>query len=49
VEHHRGRVVEVDLPPNSELNVDGEIREGGLDRVTMEPRAFRLVVPAERP
>ena len=47
VEHHRGRVVEVDLPPNSELNVDGEIREGGLDRVTVEPRAFRLVVPAE--
>jgi YegS/Rv2252/BmrU family lipid kinase len=46
VEHHRGRLVEVDLPANGELNVDGEIREGGLDRVTVEPHAFRLVVPA---
>lgn len=46
VEHHRGRRVEVDLPANGELNVDGEIRDGGLDRVTVEPRAFRLVVPA---
>ena len=46
VEHHRGHLVEVDLPPGSELNVDGEIRKGGLDRVTVEPRAFRLVVPA---
>jgi diacylglycerol kinase (ATP) len=46
VEHHRGRTVEVDLPHTGELNVDGEIREGGLDRVTVTPRAFRLVVPA---
>jgi diacylglycerol kinase (ATP) len=45
VEHHRGRLVQVGLPPNAELNVDGEIRDGGLDRVTVEPRAFRLVVP----
>jgi diacylglycerol kinase (ATP) len=46
VEHHRGHVVEVELPPNSELNVDGEIRKGGLDRVTVQPRAFSLAVPA---
>ena len=46
VDHHRGHVVEVELPPNSELNVDGEIRQHGLDRVTVEPRAFSLVVPA---
>lgn len=46
VEHHRGHVIEVDLPPASELNVDGEIRPNGLDRATVEPRAFRLVVPA---
>jgi len=45
VPHHRGRVVEVDLPPHAEINVDGEIREGGLERVTAEGRAFALVVP----
>jgi diacylglycerol kinase (ATP) len=44
VPHERGHVVEVDLPQGSEINVDGEIREGGLERVTVEPRAFRLVV-----
>ena len=44
VPHERGHVVEVDLPDESELNVDGEIRVGGLERVTVEPRAFRLVV-----
>jgi diacylglycerol kinase (ATP) len=46
VAHARGRVVEVDLPAGAELNVDGEIRVGGLERVTVEPRAFRLIVPA---
>jgi diacylglycerol kinase (ATP) len=46
VEHARGRTIEVDVPDGSELNVDGEIRRGGLERVTVEPRAFRLVVPA---
>jgi YegS/Rv2252/BmrU family lipid kinase len=45
VEHHTGHVIEVDLPANGELNVDGEIRRDGLERVTVEPRAFRLVVP----
>jgi diacylglycerol kinase family enzyme len=44
VPHEQGRVIEVDLPPGSEINVDGEIRQGGLERVTVEPRAFRLVV-----
>ena len=34
VEHDRGRVVEVDLPDGTELNVDGEVRRGGLERVT---------------
>jgi diacylglycerol kinase (ATP) len=47
VEHDRGRVVEVDLPDGTELNVDGEVRSGGLERVTVQPRAFRLVVPRE--
>jgi diacylglycerol kinase (ATP) len=44
VEHLRGRVIEVSGA--HELNVDGEIRAGGLERVTAEPRAFRLLVPA---
>jgi diacylglycerol kinase family enzyme len=44
VQHARGRVVEVTLPPESaELNVDGEIRDGGLSRVTVAPAAFELV------
>jgi diacylglycerol kinase (ATP) len=45
VAHDRGRVVEVDLPPGAEINVDGEIRTRGLERVTAEGRAFALVVP----
>jgi diacylglycerol kinase family enzyme len=45
VEHHRGRVVVARLPERTELNVDGELREGGLDRVTVEGRAYALVVP----
>lgn len=45
VEHHRGHVVEASLPDGAELNVDGEIRHGGLERVTVRARAFRLVVP----
>ena len=44
VEHRRGRVVEV--TGASELNVDGEVVSGGLERVNVEPRAFRLLVPA---
>jgi diacylglycerol kinase family enzyme len=43
VEHARGRVVEV--TGAAALNVDGEVRSGGLERVTVEPSAFRLVVP----
>jgi len=45
VEHHRGQVVEVRLSRGAELNVDGEIRDGGLERVTVEPAAYALVVP----
>jgi diacylglycerol kinase family enzyme len=46
VEHRRGHVIEVSGA--GELSVDGEIRPGGLERVSVEPRAFRLVVPAPR-
>jgi diacylglycerol kinase family enzyme len=45
VPHERAHVVEVDLPGGNEINVDGEIREGGLERVTVQARAFRLLVP----
>ncbi len=45
VENHRGRVVEITLPPGTELNVDGEIRDGGLERVSVEGGAYALVVP----
>jgi diacylglycerol kinase (ATP) len=44
VEHLRGHVVEVDLADGVELNVDGEIRDGGLERVTVERGAYELVV-----
>jgi diacylglycerol kinase (ATP) len=44
VEHHRGRVVEAELSRGAELNVDGEIRDGGLERVTVERAAYALVV-----
>jgi diacylglycerol kinase family enzyme len=46
VPHFEGRVVSVELPDGTELNCDGEIRSGGLERVTAVANAFRLVVPA---
>ena len=42
VEHRAGHVVEVELPRGAELNVDGEIRDGGLERVTVERAAYAL-------
>jgi diacylglycerol kinase (ATP) len=45
VAHARGRVVEVALAPGTRINCDGEVRPGaGLERVTVRPRAFELVV-----
>ncbi len=46
VEHHRAGVIEVDVPPGTEFNADGELRRGGLERVTAEPDAYALVVGA---
>jgi hypothetical protein len=44
-DHVRAAVVEVALPPGrTEINVDGEIREAGLERVTVQHAAFALVV-----
>jgi diacylglycerol kinase family enzyme len=45
VEHHRATVLEVDLPPGTEFNADGEVRDRGLERVTVERDAYALVVP----
>ena len=41
----RQTVVEVRMD-DSGLNVDGEVRDGGLERVTIERDAYELVVPA---
>ena len=41
VPHARGHVVEVDLPPGTEFNADGEVRDRGLDRVTVEAGRLR--------
>jgi diacylglycerol kinase (ATP) len=46
VEHHRGAVMELDVPPGTEVNADGEVRNGGLERVTAERDAYELVVGA---
>jgi diacylglycerol kinase family enzyme len=43
VEHHRGRVLELGVAPGTEYNADGELRTGGLDRITVEPGAYALV------
>jgi YegS C-terminal NAD kinase beta sandwich-like domain len=41
--HARGHVIEVDLPAGTELNVDGELLDDGMQRVTVERAAFALV------
>jgi diacylglycerol kinase (ATP) len=46
VEHHRGWEIEVDLPPGTEFNADGEVHDRGLERVTVEKDAYALVVGA---
>jgi len=43
--HARGHVVAVEMPEGAEINVDGEIRPSGLERVTVRRHAFDLVVP----
>jgi diacylglycerol kinase family enzyme len=43
--HHRGAVVEIELPPGTDVNADGELRTGGLERVTARAGAYSLVIP----
>jgi diacylglycerol kinase family enzyme len=42
--HARGHGIEVDLPPGTEFNVDGELLDDGMQRITVEHHAFELVV-----
>jgi diacylglycerol kinase family enzyme len=43
----RGAVIDLDLPPYTELNVDGEVIQAAEpERATVQARAFELVVPA---
>jgi len=44
VRHVRGHVIEVELPPGTEFNVDGEVRDEGMERITVTRGAFELVV-----
>jgi diacylglycerol kinase (ATP) len=44
VPHHRGAAIAVDVPDGTELSADGEVRTGGLERVTAERDAYALVV-----
>ena len=37
-------MIEVDLPAGAEFNADGEVRDRGLERVTVERDAYALVV-----
>ena len=43
VEHHRGHVLELTVPDGTEFNADGELRTGGLERVTADADAYALV------
>ena len=45
VEHHRAAVIEVGLPAGTEINADGEVREYGMERLTVERSAYALVTP----
>ena len=38
-----GDVIAVDVPPGTEFNADGEVRDAGLERVTVERDAYSLV------
>jgi YegS/Rv2252/BmrU family lipid kinase len=44
--HERGREIVLELPPGTELNVDGEVIDAARpERATIEPGAFLLIVP----
>jgi diacylglycerol kinase (ATP) len=45
VAHHRGREVEIDLPPGTAFNVDGDLRECHQARFALLPGGVAVVVP----
>ncbi len=45
VPHHRGQVIEVDVPPGTAFNVDGDLRECHPARFELLPDAVQVVVP----
>jgi diacylglycerol kinase (ATP) len=44
VPHARGHVVAIDVPHGTEFNADGELRQGGLERITVRGGAYALIV-----
>jgi len=43
--HHRGRVVELELPDGTEFNIDGDLRTPTPPRFTLLPGGVELVIP----
>jgi diacylglycerol kinase family enzyme len=46
VPHHRGHEIEVDVPPGTEFNVDGDLHELDPARFTLLEGGVKVVVPA---
>jgi YegS/Rv2252/BmrU family lipid kinase len=45
VHHHRGHVVELDLPQGTEFNIDGDLRAPDPPRFTLLPGGVEVVLP----
>ncbi len=45
VSHHRGRLIEVELPPGNPFNVDGDVRECDPARFELVAGGVQVVVP----
>ena len=45
VSHHRGRVIEVELPPGTPFNIDGDVRECDPARFELVAGGVHVVVP----
>jgi diacylglycerol kinase family enzyme len=46
IAHHRGRVIEVELPEGTQFNVDGELcEEGWPARFAVLPGGVEVVIP----
>lgn len=45
VHHHRGHVVELDLPDGTEFNIDGDLRAPNPPRFTLLTGGVEVVLP----